>query len=85
MALKYVLVVAGDREYWLRAKDFETTDPGSDGTFTVDLYGERNRRVGQFAGVTGVYISAVPDMSMTNHVPEFFPSVEGHNGSGSLD
>lgn len=63
-ALKYIMVVCEDREYWLRGSDFTATEPGEDGTFTVDLL-LRNRRVGQFSHCTGVYISTVPDVDIT--------------------
>lgn len=75
--LKHLLIVTEDREYWLRASNFECTEPTEDGTFTVDLF-VRNRRVGQFSQVIGVYISqAKPEFSSVKpaktpdlHVPE---------------
>lgn len=61
--LKHLLIVTDTREYWLRASNFDCTEPGEDGMFSVDLF-VRGRRVGQFSCVTGVYISqAKPEFS----------------------
>lgn len=75
--LKHLLVVTETREYWLRASDFDCSEPNEDGTFNVNLY-VRNRRVGQFSCVIGVYISqAKPEFSsikieqpLNLHVPD---------------
>lgn len=75
--LKHLLIVCEDREFWLRASNFECTDPGEDGTFAVDLF-VRGRRVGQFSGCIGVYISqAKPEFSAVQpsrtpelHIPD---------------